>query len=343
MMSRLNWLVVGIGDIATKRVIPAIQQEPSSNLYGVVSRDPQKAEPFGCKYWATLDEALNDDAIDAVYIATPVALHAPQTVAALGASKHVLCEKPMALRYDDAKVMAAAARNADRVLGVAYYRRNYPKVHRALELIRQGAIGEVQLAEINCHSWLPNDDEYRGWLLDPKLAGGGPLYDIASHRIDLLNFMFGKPVRVAGQRANSLHRYDVEDSATVLIEYESGLRGIVDVRWNSRISRDQFRIVGTEGEIILTPLNGATLIHPGAQEDIPNHPNLHYPCIANFVDAVRNGAPLLSSGKTAMVTDWITEQVMRLGPPAQYGSTHHDAGNTRSEGPTAIPASGGAN
>jgi predicted dehydrogenase len=317
-MSIVNWVVVGVGDIATKRVIPAIQEEPSSKLYGVVSRSAEKADPYGCKHWADLDGALADPAVDAVYLATPVALHAPQTVAALNASKHVLCEKPVALRYDDARLMAAAARNAEKLLGIAYYRRTYPKVHRAMDLLREGAIGKPVLAEINCHDWFQNEDGFRAWLLDPSMSGGGPLFDIASHRIDLLNFVFGKPVRVTGQRSNTVHGYPVEDSATVLIEYESGVRGIVDVRWHSRVSRDEFRIVGTEGDIVLSPLNGPRLVHPGGEEQIPNHPNLHLPCIANFVAAVNEGTPLLSSGETAMVTDWVTEQVTRLGPPQRY-------------------------
>lgn len=325
-MGTLNWIVVGVGDIATKRVIPAIQEEASSHLYGVVTSKPEKAEKYGCRHWASLDEALLDEAIDAVYVATPVALHAPQTVAALNASKHVLCEKPVAMRYEDAKVMSAAARNAGKVLGIAYYRRTYPKVQRAIELLREGAIGQPLLAEINCHGWFGDEDDFRSWLVDPQLAGGGPLFDIASHRIDLLNYFFGKPVRVTGQRSNTVHGYAVEDSATVLIEYESGVRGIVDVRWNSHVVRDQFRIVGTDGEILLTPLNGGRLVHPGGEEEIPPHANLHYPCVANFVDAVLNGAPLVSSGATAILTDWVTEQVMRLGPSTRYPGAGRSSG-----------------
>jgi 1,5-anhydro-D-fructose reductase (1,5-anhydro-D-mannitol-forming) len=317
-MSTLNWVVVGIGDITTKRVIPAILEEARSNLYGVVTRDAAKAAPYQCKVWASLDEALADEAVDAVYVGTPVCLHAPQTIAALNASKHVLCEKPMALRLDEARLMAAAARNAGRLLGIAYYRRTYPKVHRAMELLRQGVIGQPILAEINCHDWFEDVEGFRSWLLDPQMAGGGPLYDIASHRIDLLNFFFGKPVRVTGQRSNSVHFYGVEDSATVLIEYENGVRGVVDVRWNSRASRDQFRIVGTDGEIVLSPLNGAALVYPGGEEQIPTHPNVHYPCVQNFVDAVLDGKELLASGASSAATDWVTEQVMRLGPPAVF-------------------------
>jgi 1,5-anhydro-D-fructose reductase (1,5-anhydro-D-mannitol-forming) len=317
-MSVLNWVVVGIGDITTKRVIPAILEEPRSVLYGIVTRDPAKASPYGVKCWTNLNEALADSAVDAVYVATPVALHAPQTVAALNASKHVLCEKPMAMNLHEARVMAAAARNAERLLGIAYYRRTYPKVHRAKELMAQGVIGKPVLAEIQSHDWFANEDGTRGWLLDPRLAGGGALYDIGSHRIDILNFFFGKPIRVTGQRSNVVHHHEVEDSATILIEYDNGLRGIVDLRRHSRIPRDGFRVIGTDGEMDLGPLNGPSLVYPGGSETLPTHSNVHYPCIANFVEAVLDGKPLLASGESSLPTDWVTEQVMRLGDPVRY-------------------------
>jgi predicted dehydrogenase len=148
----------------------------------------------------------------------------------------------------------------------------------------------------------------RSWLVDPTKAGGGPLFDIASHRIDVLNYLFGKPMRVKGQTSNVVHRYAVEDNATVMIEYEKGVRGVVDVRWHSKVNRDECRIRGTDGEIEMSPLNGPELIYPGGGENLPSHPNLHYPMIENFVDAVLKGKALLSSGESAFFTDWVTEQ-----------------------------------
>src|SRR5579862_8138432 len=99
---KLNWLVVGIGDITTKRVIPAIQAEPRSTLYGVVSRDLRKGALYSDRVWTDLGEALRDPAISAVYVATPVCLHSPQSIAAMRAGKDVLCEKPMAMNYPEA-------------------------------------------------------------------------------------------------------------------------------------------------------------------------------------------------------------------------------------------------
>ena len=309
----LKWLVIGVGDITTKRVLPAILAEKRSKLAGIVTRDPRKAEAYGVPGWTDLPRALAESGANAVYVATPVFLHAPQTIACLESGKDVLCEKPMALNYAEAGRMQRAAEETGRTLGIAYYRRMYPKVGRAVELMQAGAIGRPVFAEATCHSWSPVEDGERAWRADPEAAGGGPLYDIASHRIDLMNYLFGRPARVTGQVSTLVQPMAVEDNATVLIEYATGVRAVVDVRWHSRVSRDEFRIRGTDGEMELTPLNEPGIVYPAGEERIPSHDNLHYPCVENFVDAVLNHAPLRSTGATALWTDWVTEQVMRAG------------------------------
>jgi 1,5-anhydro-D-fructose reductase (1,5-anhydro-D-mannitol-forming) len=306
----LNWIVIGIGDITIRRVIPAIQAEPRSTLHGVVTRDPAKAAGYGVRTWRTLDEALTDSAVQAVYVATPVFLHAPQTMQALRAGKHVICEKPMAMNEAEARTMVQVAEESGKLFGVAYYRRCYPKVQRAKQLLQQGAIGKPVVAELTNHMWFDGSGS-RSWLVDPARAGGGPLFDIASHRIDVLNFLFGKPVQVSGQWSNVVHHYAVEDNATAMIEYENDVRGIVDVRWHSKIARDECRLRGTEGEIEMSPLNGPDLVWPAGRENLPAHPNLHYPMIENFVDAVEGKNELLASGASSYWTDWVTEQARK--------------------------------
>lgn len=305
LLPMLNWVVIGIGDIATRRVIPAIQAEPRSRLYGLVTRDPAKGVPYDARVWASLDDALTDSAVQAVYVATPVFLHAQQTIQSLRAGKHVLCEKPMGMNEAEARSMVQTAEDSGRTLGVAYYRRSYPKVQRARQLLDAGAIGKPVVAELTSHNWFDEQQSDRSWLIDPARAGGGPLYDIASHRIDMLNFLFGRPQRVSAQLSNAVHHYAVEDNATVMIEYAGGVRGLVDVRWHSKVKRDECRIRGTEGEMELTPLNGPELIYPGGRENLAPHANLHYPMIENFVAAVLDGSPLLAGGESSLWTDWV--------------------------------------
>src|SRR5665213_77918 len=104
----LNWLLIGIGDIARKRVIPAILADPRGALTGFVTRDKSKAEAYpGTHAWPSLEAALaSSEKIDAVYIASPVVFHAQQAIASLRAGKHVLCEKPVAMNYAEAASIA---------------------------------------------------------------------------------------------------------------------------------------------------------------------------------------------------------------------------------------------
>ncbi len=309
----VNWLVIGIGDVTRKRVIPAILAEPGSAFHSVVTRTPLKAEAYpGVRAYQSIESALEDNAINAVYVASPVALHAHHTIAALGAGKHVLCEKPTAMTFGQAEKMAGTANESGRLCGVAYYRRLYPKLIRAKQLIAEGVVGQPVLAQASYHGWL--ESEQRGWLRDAALAGGGPLYDTGSHRIDAFNFLFGAPARATGLRSNAIHQLSVEDSATVVVEYSAGVHGIVDVRWNSHVVRDEFRVVGTEGELNLTPLNGPVLtVITGSgwrEEHLPAHENVHYPIVENFVNAILDGSPLACPISEAIQTDWVTAMVL---------------------------------
>ena len=303
--------MAGIGDITSKRVLPAILAEPRSLLAGIVTRDPAKAAPYGVPAFTDFERALVECPADAVYVATPVFLHAPQTIAALRAGKQVLCEKPMALNYGEALSMQAAAGETGGILGIAYYRRRYPKVERARQLLEAGAIGRPVFAEATSHGWSSPGGGPRGWLVDPAKSGGGPLKDVASHRIDLLNYLFGQPNRVSAHLSALVQETAVEDNATVMIEYDGGVRGLVDVRWHSRVVRDEFRIRGTDGELDLTPLNDPQLVYPGGAELLPTHPNLHYPCVEDFVSAVLERRVPASSGLTALPTEWVMEQAMQ--------------------------------
>jgi predicted dehydrogenase len=309
----IRWLVVGIGDITTKRVLPAILSEPRSRLEGLVTRDAAKAKPYGVAAWNSLHAALAAVRPDAVYVATPVALHAAQTILSLHAGAHVLCEKPMALTYADAVTMVAAARETGHTLGIAYYRRMYPKLERARALIEAGAIGRPVFAEATNYYWFYPEDGFRAWLVDPKLAGSGPLGDIASHRIDALAWLFGPAKRVTAQLSTLVHPTAVEDNATVMIEYASGVRAVVDVRWHSHVVRDEFRVRGTDGELELTPLNGPAIVWPGGSEQLPPHANLHYPAVEDFVSAIVEGRQPRSSGETALETERVMAEAARGG------------------------------
>ena len=144
----IRWGIIGCGDVARKRVAGAIQNDPNSELVAVCRRNEKKLREFADEFrvstaTTSAEELIALPEIDAVYIATPVNLHCPQTIAAAETGKHVLVEKPMAMSTAECDEMIAACSKADVRLGVAYYRPFYPVVYRIQQLIAAGEIGTV--------------------------------------------------------------------------------------------------------------------------------------------------------------------------------------------------------
>ena len=127
-MKVMNWGLIGAGDIARKRIAPALRDLKNCDFIAVSRSRSELAEEFanefGAKKWfADWREMIADKEIDAVYLATPVYLHREQTIAAAEAGKHVLCEKPMALNVKECDEMIDACQANNVKLGIAYYRR----------------------------------------------------------------------------------------------------------------------------------------------------------------------------------------------------------------------------
>ena len=146
----VNWAVVGVGDIVRKRAGAAILQQADSTLHTCVEIDPEakqdQLDALAPKFVHTqLEPMLADTEVDAVYIATPVHLHAPQAIAALRAGKDVLVEKPMALNVDDAGQMCRVAQQTGRRLAVAYFRRFWPRFQLIKEMLDNGRFGKIVL------------------------------------------------------------------------------------------------------------------------------------------------------------------------------------------------------
>lgn len=333
--SVVHWLVVGMGDVALRRVLPALQREPRSVIHGVVSRDPAKGAKHAPRVWTDLQDALQDEVIDAVYLATPVFLHHAQALQALRAGKHVLCEKPITISWAEACELEHVAHRENRLLGVAYFRRHYPKLVEARKLLGQGVIGTPVMAFASCSEWVPEFTAERSWLLDSSRAGSGPLYDIGSHRIDALNFLLGDPVRVAAQMNTAVRPFPVEDGATVLIEYSSGARAVVDARWNTRTAMNEFRIVGTDGILELGPLDSPWLLYGDRKQHLPCDENRHFPCIEAFVEGILDGKPLECSAArvrgAARVLDAASKEwreALRTTAPAARAHSTANLGST---------------
>jgi predicted dehydrogenase len=298
---RIRWAVVGVGDIARKRVMPAIAADGArSELYACVTRDPRKLahlpHPGPQRVYEHIEQALADSAVDAVYLATPVFLHAPQALAALAAGKDVLVEKPFALNANEAAPVLAAARRNHRRLAVAYFRRFWPHFERAKAIIASGQLGQIVHVRATFQSWYdPDPADPKAWRVRRGLSGGGVLADAGSHRLDLLAWWFGAPRRVFAEVSMLTHRYDADDSVRLLIDFASGVGASASLHWNARTWTDEIHVNGTQGQLALTPCDGGTLALTvdGRQqvETLLRPENGHAALIADFTRAILADRP----------------------------------------------------
>jgi len=322
-MSILKWGLIGCGDIAQRRVAPALRDLPNCELLSIARSRPDLAESFanqfGAREWySTWQELLADSDIDAVYIATPVHLHSAQTIAAAEAGKHVLCEKPMAMNMEECDEMIAACRANNVKLGVAYYRRFYPVIDRIKSVIGSGEIGKPVLVQINAFEWFdPQPDHPRYWLLNRGLAGGGPMFDFGCHRIEALVNIFGPVKYVTSIVSNVMFNRGVEDTASALFQFESGTCGVLSVTHAASEPRDTLDVFGTQGSISVPVLNaGEMRIRTSNGERAESHPpaaNIHQPLIEDFVQAVLTNRQPEVSGEIGRMVAKIEGEIYARG------------------------------
>ena len=319
-MSVLRWSLIGAGDIARKRIAPALRDSPNCDFVAVSRQKAKLAEEFarefGAQKWfADWREMLMDKEIDAVYIATPVYLHCEQTVAAAEAGKHVLCEKPMALNTKECDEMIAACKANNVKLGIAYYRRFYPVIARIRQLIESGRLGNIAVVQMNAFEYFaPDETNPRRWLLEKSQSGGGPLMDFGCHRLEVLTHLFGAVKQTKSLVSNNIfNEREVEDTANVLLEFQNGAAANLTVTHAAVEAQDTLDIFGTKGSLHVPVLNkGDLLLRIGNAETLENHPphlNIHQPLIEEFTEAVLNDREPQIGGETGRMIAGLTEKI----------------------------------
>ncbi|MDQ2855817.1 MAG: Gfo/Idh/MocA family oxidoreductase [Acidobacteriota bacterium] len=318
---KLKWGLIGCGDIARKRVAPALSNAASSELIAVSRAQPDLAASFAAafgaeRWYAEWHDLLSDDEIDAVYIATPVHLHGEQAIAAAEAGKHVLCEKPMAMNARECDRMIDAAASHSVKLGIAYYRRFYPVVARVKEIIQSGEIGVPVLAQMEAFEWFnPVPGHPRSWLLQKNLAGGGPMFDFGCHRIEVLLNVFGPINEVKALTANTVFNREVEDTASALFRFAGGPTAVLCVSHGTAEAKDTLQIFGSLGSIHVPVLNEGKLrvIKKTGVRDEEHSPasNLHVPLVEDFTKAVLDNREPGVSGETGRTVARIEAEIYR--------------------------------
>ena len=313
----IRWGILGCGDVARRRVAAAIQQNSDSILQAVCRRNQQKLQQF-CDDFQVPDsytdsqQLLDATNIDAVYVATPVYLHQPQTLLAAQQGKHVLVEKPMAMSVGECESMIEVCQQNQVKLGVAYYRRFYPVIARIGEILASGELGQplsVTAVTATPFNFQPGDDGY--WRVLREEGGGGALMDIGSHRIDLFQHLLGPIGEVAGFTSTLAADYQADNCTTLTMRFTSGVHAVLQCYFGAAIDPDEFTILGTSGRLTVAPLNEGKLVVElveGRREELlPPHDNFNDPLIDDFVAAIAEDREPLISGPAGCGTNQVIE------------------------------------
>ncbi len=261
----LGWGVVSTGRHPDQKIVPAIRSAEGNRLIGIYSRDKARAEAFAEKHgfasaYDSLEDFLKNPGIQAVYIASPNSLHARHTQMAAEASKHVLVEKPMALNVAEGLDMVNACRRKGVKLGVGFHLRHHPGHRRAHQLIQQGILGSITLAQAQFFfpdkrgvSALPRRSALSQWWEDPAMVGGAySIMGMGVHAMDLLQFLMGQPItEVAAITDGQTPQKPLDEIAVMALRFANGALGTVCCGRRVPDSRNDAVVYGTGGRVLL--------------------------------------------------------------------------------------------
>jgi len=267
-MKKINWGIIGCGDVTEIKSGPAFNKVPDSALVAVMRRDAEKAKDYAQRHnvprwYNDANELINDPEVNAIYIATPPSSHEEYTLAAINAGKPVYVEKPMALNYKAAKNMAGAAAEKNIKLVVAHYRREWPLFKKIKELVNDKTIGEINSVRLRfCRPALSKADladEKTAWRVDPKVSGGGLFHDLAPHQLDIMYWLFGNAGMIEGVSSNQAGNYTADDRVSGSILFKTGIVFTGDWCFCANESIDHCEISGSKGKISFSFFSGNSI------------------------------------------------------------------------------------
>jgi predicted dehydrogenase len=252
---KVKWGVLGVANIAVRKVIPAMQLGEWSEVVAIASRDLRKSEKAAellgiAKAYGSYQELLVNPQIEAIYNPLPNHLHVPWSIKAVEANKHVLCEKPISLSVAEARTLLAARDRAGVLVGEAFMVRTHPQWVRTLGLIRSGRIGELK-AITAAFSYFNRDEKNIRNVAD---SGGGGIMDIGCYPIHLSRFIYGEePTRVIGLLERDPD-FKTDRLASAILDFPSGQATFTCSTQMVPYQRMQF--LGTKGRIeVAIPFN----------------------------------------------------------------------------------------
>ena len=317
-MEQISWGIIGCGDVTEIKSGPAFNKVPYSRLAAVMRRNKEKAKDYAIrhgvpKWYSEAIELIQDKEVNAIYIATPPRYHEEYALMAIEAGKPVYLEKPMTLDADSAQRIADAARDAGVKISIAHYRRQQPLFLKVRSLLKENAIGKVQMVQMEMlqpyQTGLVARTE-QPWRLDPNISGGGLFHDLAPHQLDLMYYFFDKPLHATGIASNTGGYYTADDTVSGQILFENKV--LFSGAWcfvSPLQKKDSCVITGSDGLISFSIFDLLPVVLTTKEKHEQFHfdalPHVQQPMIEQVVNYFLGNAPNPCSADEGM-------EVMRL-------------------------------
>jgi len=303
----LRGAIIGLGNVALEGHLPGWLRCRDVTIVAATDvelarRAAIEARVPSIAWYETVDALLAHERLDFVDICTPPATHGPLVAAALGAGRHVLCEKPLVISPEELAPLTRLAGEGGRVLHTVHNWHHAPIVKRTAELLAQGAIGEVRRVSWQTLRTKPaavRDRQGANWRLDPTLAGGGVLTDHGWHVFYVIcRWVGASPMSVGARLETRRHTaWPVEDTATVHLAFPHATAEIL-LTWAADRRGNRADLIGTQGRLELED-DTLVLTRNGGQERWPcpppmsdgsAHPDWFDPVVGQFVGEVTGAA-----------------------------------------------------
>lgn len=321
----IQWGFIGCGSVTEKKSGPAFSKVEGSEVVAVMRRDADKAKDYasrhGIKKWYDdANDLINDSDVNAIYVATPPESHSRYAISAMKAGKPVYIEKPMAASFNECIEINEVSKETGVPCFVAYYRRTLPYFLKVKQLIDECCLGEISTIQIS-FAIPPYATDYNReklpWRVKKEIAGAGYFYDLASHQLDLLDFIFGEIKDVKGFSNNIGGLYDVEDTVTASFSFKKGVLG--SGSWSfvapEKTRTDKIKIVGTNGKLEFSTFDFSPIVLEttnGKQEFILENPdNIQFYLIQSIVNYLNGKGDIpVSTGNSAIRTNFIMDKIL---------------------------------
>lgn len=321
----INWGFIGCGNVTEKKSGPAFRKVDGSDIVAVMRRDAVLAEDYAkrhkiSKWYSDAHALINDADVNAVYVSTPPGSHAEYAIAAMKAGKPVYVEKPLAASYEECLQIEKVSKETGVPCFVAYYRRTLPYFLRVKQLIDDGALGNISTVQIRFALPPRQEDLHRDtlpWRVKKEIAGAGYFYDLASHQVDLLDFLLGEITHAEGFSSNIGGLYDVEDTVSGSFRFKSGALG--SGSWSFVAPKDTrtdlIYLVGTKGKLTFSTFAFSPIVletSGGKQEFMEENPeNIQFYLIQSIVNYLNGKGDMpvstIASGTRA---NWVMDKIL---------------------------------